>query len=179
MTALTAPADRLSPCRALLKAHKPDQETKARVHRCTCSFAPHSGSVRIFGTCRVPLKNVELENNGKWSPLRRDVSNSWNYNGGFYKFPLHLRLTSVLDDVVEDWIPSSTGGQGKSQFAELTPDSAAAAAGALPLTPDYPGGLSAPKPASCAPAICLPSLPRFCACLAVLSILPVFLLFVC
>lgn len=143
---------------------KPTSWTGRLPQGCVCSFAPHSGSARVFGTCRVPLKNVELENNGKWSPLRRDVSNSWNYNGGFYKFPMHLRLTSVLDDVVEDWISSSTGGQGKSQFAELTPNSAAAAAGALPLTPDYPGGLSAPQPASFAPAVCLPSLSGLPGC---------------
>ncbi|KAL0041698.1 hypothetical protein WJX79_001132 [Trebouxia sp. C0005] len=31
---------------------------------------------------RVPLKNVELETDGSWSSLRRDVSNSWNANGG-------------------------------------------------------------------------------------------------
>ena len=107
-------------------------------------FAPQSAPARVFGTCRVPLKSVELENSGKWSSLRRDVSNSWNYNGGSYKHPLHIRLTSVLDDVVEDWIPSNMGGQGNAQFAELTPDPAGAAAGALPLTPDYPGGLAAP-----------------------------------
>lgn len=52
---------------------------------------------------------------------------------------MHIRLTSVLDDVVEDWIPGNTGGQGNAQFAELTPDPEGAAAGALPLTPDYPG----------------------------------------
>ena len=91
-------------------------------------------------TCRVPLKNVELETNGNWSSLRRDVSNSWNANGGTYHCPLHIRLTSVLGDVVEDWIPSNQGGQGTAQFAEALPDPAGAAAGALPLTPDYPGG---------------------------------------
>lgn len=89
----------------------------------------------------MPLKNVELEEDGSWSSLRRDVSNSWNANGGTYNHPLHIRLTSVLGDVVEDWIPSSKGGQGKAQFAEDKPDPTAAAAGALPLTPEYPGRL--------------------------------------
>ena len=87
----------------------------------------------------MPLKNVELEEDGSWSSLRRDVSNSWNANGGTYNHPLHIRLTSVLGDVVEDWIPSSKGGQGNAQFAEAKPDPTGAAAGALPLTPDYPG----------------------------------------
>lgn len=82
---------------------------------------------------------MELNLNGKWSSLRRDVSNSWNYNGGSFTFPMHVRLTSVLDDVVEDWIPANTGGQGNAQFAELKPDPEGASAGALPLTPDYPG----------------------------------------
>ncbi|KAL3131185.1 hypothetical protein ABBQ38_000489 [Trebouxia sp. C0009 RCD-2024] len=99
---------------------------------------PYYYSFSVSNT-RVPLKNVELEEDGSWSSLRRDVSNSWNANGGTYNHPLHIRLTSVLGDVVEDWIPSSKGGQGKAQFAEDKPDPTAAAAGALPLTPEYPG----------------------------------------
>jgi len=87
----------------------------------------------------VPLKNVELETDGSWSSLRRDVSNSWNANGGIYKCPLHIRLTSVLGDVIEDWVPSNEGGQGTGQFPVPTPDAAGATAGALPLTPQYPG----------------------------------------
>lgn len=97
----------------------------------------------------MPLKNVELEEDGSWSSLRRDVSNSWNANGGTYNHPLHIRLTSVLGDVVEDWIPSSKGGQGTAQFAEAKADPAGAAAGALPLTPDYPGRLSHPSYTFC------------------------------
>ncbi|DBA71605.1 TPA: hypothetical protein ACH3X2_001069 [Trebouxia sp. C0005] len=98
---------------------------------------------------RVPLKNVELETDGSWSSLRRDVSNSWNANGGMYKCPLHIRLTSVLGDVIEDWVPSNQGGQGTGQFPVPTPDAAGATAGALPLTPQYPGitsGESGPVP---------------------------------
>ena len=87
----------------------------------------------------MPLKNVELETDGSWASLRRDVSNSWNANGGIYKCPLHIRLTSVLGDVVEDWVPSNQGGQGTGQFPVPTPDPAAAAAGVEPLTPEYPG----------------------------------------
>ena len=74
-----------------------------------------------------------------WSSLRRDVSNSWNSNGLSYNAPFHLRLTSVLGDVVEDYIPSNSGGQGSSQFPEITPDPAAAKAGVEALTPEYPG----------------------------------------
>ncbi|KAL3139257.1 hypothetical protein ABBQ32_006023 [Trebouxia sp. C0010 RCD-2024] len=103
---------------------------------------PYYYSFSVSNT-RVPLKNVELEADGSWSSLRRDVSNSWNANGGTYNHPLHIRLTSVLGDVVEDWIPGSKGGQGKAQFAKAKPDPAAAAAGALPLTPEYPGITSA------------------------------------
>ena len=126
------------PSCALPKAHDWIGLTNANVH---VSSLLHSldQNGHLVGTCRVPLQNVEVEVKGKWSSLRRDVSNTWNYNGGSYKFPLHIRLTSVLDDVVEDWIPSSTGGQGNAQFAQVTPDPAGAAAGALPLTPDYPG----------------------------------------
>ena len=87
----------------------------------------------------MPLQNVELETDGSWSSLRRDVSNSWNANGGTYTCPLHIRLTSVLGDVIEDWVPSSQGGQGTGQFPVPTPDPAGATAGALPLTPQYPG----------------------------------------
>lgn len=94
---------------------------------------------RLYACCRVPLKNVELETDGSWSSLRRDVSNSWNANGGMYKCPLHIRLTSVLSDVIEDWVPSNQGGQGTGQFPVPTPDAAGATAGALPLTPQYPG----------------------------------------
>ena len=76
---------------------------------------------------------------GSWSSLRRDVSNSWNSNGLSYNAPFHLRLTSVLGDVVEDYIPSNSGGQGSSQFPEITPDPAGAKAGVEALTPEYPG----------------------------------------
>ena len=92
--------------------------------------------------CRVPLKNVELNIGGSWSSLRRDVSNSWNSNGLSYKAPFHLRLTSVLGDVVEDYIPSNSGGQGSSQFPEITPDLAGAQAGVQALTSAHPGKCS-------------------------------------
>lgn len=88
---------------------------------------------------RVPLKNVELNIGGSWAPLRRDVSNSWNSNGLTYHAPFHVRLTSVLGDVVEDYIPSQSGGQGSAQFPESKPDPAGARAGVEALTTDYPG----------------------------------------
>lgn len=87
----------------------------------------------------MPLKNVELNIGGSWSSLRRDVSNSWNSNGLSYNAPFHLRLTSVLGDVVEDYIPSNSGGQGSSQFPEITPDPAGAQAGVQALTSAHPG----------------------------------------
>ena len=101
------------PSCALLKADDWTGLTNESVH---VSLLLHSldQNRRLVATCRVPLKNVELEVKGKWSSLRRDVSNTWNYNGGSYTFPLHIRLTSVLDDAVEDWIPSNTGGQGNA-----------------------------------------------------------------
>ena len=83
---------------------------------------------------------------------------------------MHIRLTSVLDNVVEDWIPRNTGGQGKVQFAELTPDPEGASAGALPLTPDYPGECSETSQLAesdvCLASMACPS------CLSYLSVLP-------
>lgn len=93
----------------------------------------------VLVLCRVPLKNIEMKIGGSWSSLRRDVSNSWNSNGLSYNAPFHLRLTSVLGDVVEDYIPSNSGGQGSSQFPEIMPDPAGAKAGVEALTPEYPG----------------------------------------
>lgn len=55
-----------------------------------------------IGGTRVPVKKVETPGgDGVFYSLRRGFNNAWAANGGPFNFPVKLRITSVLDDVIE------------------------------------------------------------------------------
>ncbi|KAL3144188.1 hypothetical protein ABBQ32_003969 [Trebouxia sp. C0010 RCD-2024] len=68
----------------------------------------------------VPLKSVEYNIDGQWWSATRSVNNQWPYHRevGDFSFPMPIRVTSVAGQVLEDIVPSSSGGWGKKQFTE-------------------------------------------------------------
>ncbi len=51
--------------------------------------------------CRVPVQRVEIQLGGTWGEMRRTFNNMYAANGGpFNTWPLPLRITSMLGDVV-------------------------------------------------------------------------------
>lgn len=68
----------------------------------------------------VPLKSVEYQINGEWWSAARSVNNQWPYHRelGNFAFPLPIRVTSVAGEVLEDVVPSSSGGWGTKQFTQ-------------------------------------------------------------
>lgn len=53
--------------------------------------------------CRVPIQSVEYYDakKGAYVPYQRQSDNTWGYYQGAGDFPVKLRITSVLGDVVE------------------------------------------------------------------------------
>lgn len=43
-------------------------------------------------------------------------SNQWQLTGGPFTFPIHLRITSVLGDSIDDFLTSKSGNMGTAQF---------------------------------------------------------------
>ena len=74
--------------------------------------------------CRVPIASVEIKLQGQWLPMKRTVNNQWPYyntNGPWQTaFPIPVRVTSVVGEVIEDTITGVKGNQGTKQFSEVS-----------------------------------------------------------
>eukprot|EP00884_Botryococcus_braunii_P000762 jgi/Botrbrau1/10687/Bobra.139_2s0017.1 len=90
----------------------------------------------IISNTRVPVKMVETPGgDGVFYTLRRGWNNAWAANGGPFNFPIKLRITSVLDDVIEDWIHAE-GNHGTVQFPERNFSTSEGGSSASQLTPE-------------------------------------------
>ena len=67
---------------------------------------------------------MEIKLGGAWLPLKRTVNNQWPYyntNGPWQtSFPMPIRVTSVTGETIEDAITGVKGGQGTSQFSDVS-----------------------------------------------------------
>ncbi|KAK9829703.1 hypothetical protein WJX72_007439 [[Myrmecia] bisecta] len=70
---------------------------------------------------RVPIKSVEAFIDGQWRSLPRQPNNNWPVSSQQVTFPIKVRVTSILGDMVEDAIPSNKGGFGSAQFPDRGP----------------------------------------------------------
>lgn len=61
----------------------------------------HWPEVKPVMTCRVPVAAVKF--NG--SPMQRSEDGYWLMNGGPFKLPAQLTITSILDDTVTGMFP--------------------------------------------------------------------------
>ena len=70
------------------------------------------------------MSNVEVKIGGSWLTLPRTNNNQWPYyntNGPWQKsMPIPVRITSVLNETVEDSITSETATVGQTQFSFLS-----------------------------------------------------------
>ena len=72
----------------------------------------------------IPVANVSAKIGDNWITLTRGSNNQWAYynSAGPWEdnFPMGLRITSVSGEVVEDAVPSKTGGDGNVQFKDVS-----------------------------------------------------------
>eukprot|EP00884_Botryococcus_braunii_P000758 jgi/Botrbrau1/10683/Bobra.139_2s0013.1 len=71
----------------------------------------------VISNTRVPISSVDIYDNstGTYVPIRRLSDNTWGIYNGPFEYPLKLRISSVLGDVVEDSLEDG-GNTGKVQF---------------------------------------------------------------
>ena len=89
---------------------------------------------------------MELNLNNQWVTMTATSNNQYAYYNTLGPwntyFPLHIRVTSVTGETVDDYIPSKTGGVGSAQFTDvsalLAPSRAAAITPAARAFPSLP-----------------------------------------
>ena len=73
------------------------------------------------------MASVSLNLNNQWVTMTDTSNNQYAYYNTLGPwntyFPLHIRVTSVTGETVDDYITSATGGVGSAQFTDVRPPS--------------------------------------------------------
>ncbi|KAK9902216.1 hypothetical protein WJX75_007899 [Coccomyxa subellipsoidea] len=77
----------------------------------------------VVSNTRIPVRSVSAKINGQWIDLMRSVTNQWQYhreNGDWAgSFPMPIRITSTMNETVEDVIQTADGNMGTKQFSAI------------------------------------------------------------
>ncbi|BDA51120.1 hypothetical protein COCOBI_17-3400 [Coccomyxa sp. Obi] len=77
----------------------------------------------VISNTRIPVKSVSAKINGQWIDLMRSVTNQWQYhreNGDWAgSFPMPIRITSAMNETLEDIIQTADGNVGTKQFSGI------------------------------------------------------------